>query len=232
MKRSWGHKHYLPMSKRITLTLITVCSFTFQSIHAQTDFNIEAIKTTNKFTSNDKSPQESVALLVFGGSNFDTNFAGSGEIWINKWGISTQLFENKSSALFGLPTNSEYFNLDIKRLFGNKDQSNFELGLGWQELSIDSQFDASGPRISFGGNLKLLKSFKIYGSTSYFPDLDDSINNNNTTAYEFEAGLLYSPLPSLSLNAGYRAFDPELKDPKIESLNPSAGFLIGSDWSW
>jgi len=122
--------------------------------------------------------------------------------------------------------------VDVKRRFGNKNRSNFELGLGWQELNIDSQLDASGPRVSVTGNLKLLKSFKLYGSTSYFPELDDSINDSTATAYEFEAGFLYSPLPSLSVKAGYRVFNLDLSDPVIDDLGSSTGFLLGSDLSW
>ena len=146
--------------------------------------------------------------------------------------MSAKFLDNDANDIFGLPQDSQYFNLDVKRRFGNKDKSNLELGLGWQELNIDSQFDASGPKVSLEGRLKFLKSFQLYGATSYLPELEENLNDNTATGYEFEAGLLYSPLPSLSLKAGYRVFNLDLEDPKIEELGSSTGFLLGSDWSW
>lgn len=234
MKRNIGQEHYCQHGKkckRVLLTLVGfVCLIGYQATHSQSFIAAEQNPLTAKH--NESKPNDSSSFSIFGGSEYDSSFIGSGEIWINKWGISGQLFENESDNAFGLPAESEYFNLDVKRRFGSKDKSNFELGLGWQELSIDSQLDASGPRVSLGGNLKLLKSFRVYGATSYFPDLDDSLNDNDVSAYEFEAGLLYSPLPSLSLKAGYRVFNLDLEDPNIEALGSSSGFLLGTDWSW
>jgi len=237
MKRNIKQKRYCLFGKKSKYSLLTLASFmcliSFQSTYSQSfitnDITAEEtplVTQPSKLKSND-----SASLSIFGDSEYGSHFLGSGEIWINKWGISTELLENDSGTVFGLPAESEYFNLDIKRRFGSKNKSNFELGLGWQELNIDSQLDASGPRVSLGGNLKVLKSFSVYGATSYFPDLDDSINDD-VSAYEFEAGLLYTPLPSLSLKAGYRVFNLDLEDPNIESLGSSSGFLLGTDWSW
>ena len=174
---------------------------------------------------------DDVNLAIFGDNEYDS-FLGSSELWTGKWGLSAKLLENDSNDIFGLAETSRYFNLDVKRRFGSKDKSNFELGFGWQELDIESQLDASGPRVSFAGNLKLLKSFQLYGSTSYFPELDDRINDSTATAYEFEAGFLYSPLPSLSVKAGYRVFNLDLTDTDLDGLGSSTGFLLGSDLSW
>jgi len=160
------------------------------------------------------------------------SFLGSGEVWSKKWGLSTQLLENDANDIFGLPSDSHYFNLDVKRRFGNKEKSNLELGIGWQELSIDSQLDASGPRVSLAGRVQFLKSFKVYGSTSYFPELDDSLNDVNATAYELEAGFLYSPIPSFSLKAGYRVFNLDIDATDIQGVGSTTGFLLGSDLSW
>jgi len=243
MKRVLGQEGYCLSGNNSTRAIVTlacfVCLTSFQTTYAQsfitTDIHTEENSSTidlNKSNDlNQPKPKESASLSIFGDSEYGSSFAGSGEIWVNKWGLSTELLENESSNAFGLPAESEYFNLDIKRRFGSNDKSNFELGLGWQELNIDSQLDASGPRVSLGGNLKVLKSFRVYGSTSYFPDLDDSINDD-VSAYEFEAGLLYTPLPSLSLKAGYRVFNLDLEDPEIESLGSNSGFLLGTDWSW
>lgn len=170
-------------------------------------------------------------VSVFDSSSYDS-FLGAGEYWKDNWGVSTNLMQNHGDDVFGLPADSEYFNLDVKRRFGSRDKSNVELGLGWQELNIDSQLEASGPRVSLAGELNILSSFKLYGATSYFPELDDQMQNNSATAYEVEAGLLYQPIPSLSLRAGYRHFALDLEDPVIEDLGSSSGFLLGTDLIW
>lgn len=175
------------------------------------------------------SPQTNVS--VFDNSNYDS-FLGAGELWLNNWGVSANLLQNDDDDVFGLPADSEYFNLDVKRRFGSRDKSNVELGLGWQELNIDSQLEASGPRVSLAGEFNILRSFKVYGATSYFPELEDDLQDNDASAYEVEAGVLYKPLPSLSLKAGYRHFSLDLEDPVIEDLGSSSGFLLGTDLSW
>lgn len=170
-------------------------------------------------------------VSVFDNSSYDS-FLGSGEFWKDNWGVTANLLQNQNDDVFGMPADSEYFNLDVKRRFGNHDKSNVELGLGWQELNIDSQLEASGPKVSLAGRLNLYSSIQLYGTTSYFPELIDELQDNDATAYEVEAGVLYQPLPSLSLKAGYRHFALDLEDPVIEDLGSSSGFLLGTDLSW
>jgi hypothetical protein len=141
--------------------------------------------------------------------------------------------QNHNDDVFGLPKDSSYFNFDVKhRVFGSEDKSNLELGLGWQEMSIDSQFDASGPKVSLSGRYNVRNSVQVYGLTSYFPELEDELRDGGVSGYEIEAGLLYKPLPSWSLKAGYRVFSLDLEDPIIEELGSSSGFLLGTDLSW
>lgn len=170
-------------------------------------------------------------VSVFGDSNYES-FIAKSEFWTDNWGVSANLLQNDNQDVFGLPKDSEYFNLDVKRRFGSRDKSNIELGLGWQELSIDSQLEASGPKVSLAGRLNLHSSVQLYGTTSYFPELFDELQNNEATAYEVEAGVLYQPFPSVSLRAGYRHFSLDLEDPVVEQLGSSSGFLLGTDWSW
>lgn len=175
---------------------------------------------------------DDVNVSVFGDGEYNS-FLSKGEIWTDDWGVSASLLQNDEDDVFGLPENSKYFNLDVKRrLFGEQDKSNLELGLGWQALDISSQLAASGPKVSVSGRYNIFDSFQVYGLTSYFPELADEVQDNDATGYEFEAGLLYKPLPSLSLKAGYRVFSLDLEDPVIEELGSSSGFLLGTDLSW
>lgn len=209
-------------SSKIVAMLLLACMCSF-SVQAQED--ALTTKPNLMWLSGD------VNVSVFDDSSYDS-FLGKGEIWNKQWGVSASLLQNDNNDVFGLPEDSKYFNFDVKRRFGSVDKSNFELGLGWQELNIDSQLEASGPRLSLSGRLNLRSSVQLYGLTSYFPELEDEFQDDAATAYEFEAGLLYQPIPSISLKAGYRHFSLDLADPQVEELGSSSGFLLGTDWSW
>lgn len=190
------------------------------------DDDISQLKPSLMWLSDD------VSVSAFDNSEYES-FLGKGEFWSNNWGVSAKLLQNDKDDVFGFPEDSEFFNLDVKRRFGSRDKSNFELGLGWQELNIDSILEASGPRVSLSGKLNLFSSFQVYGLTSYFPELADDIENNDATAYELEAGLLYQPIPNISFKAGYRHFSLDIEENSaIEELGSSSGFLLGTDWSW
>ena len=214
------------LASRLTLCACVVFSYFFIPSAAVADDELLDTKPNLMWLSND------VNVAVFGDKNYDS-FLGKSEIWTNDWGVSAKLLQNDQDDVFGLPVNSQYFNLDVKRrLLGSKDKSNLELGLGWQELDIASKLDASGPKVSLNGRFNVLKSLQLYGSTSYFPELADSVQNSELKAFEFEAGLSYKPLPSVSLKAGYRVFSLDLEDPVIKDLGSSSGFLLGTDLSW
>jgi len=176
---------------------------------------------------------DDVNVSVFGDGEYDS-FLGKSELWSKNWGVSAELLQNDNDDVFGLPQDSTFLNFDVKRrVLGSRDKSSLELGLGWQELDIDSQLDASGPKISLSGRYNVFSSFQVYGLTSYFPELEDDIQNADATGYEVEAGLLYKPLPSWSLRAGYRVFNLDLQeDSLVEELSSSSGFLLGTDLSW
>ena len=176
---------------------------------------------------------DDVNVSVFGDGEYES-FLGKSEVWGKNWGVSAKLLQNDSDDVFGLPQDSSFLNFDVKRrVLGSRDKSNLQLGLGWQELDIDSQLDASGPKLSLSGRYNVFSSFQLYGQTAYFPELEDEIQNTDATGYEIEAGLLYKPLPSWSLRAGYRVFNLDIQeDPLIEDLGSSSGFLLGTDLSW
>jgi len=210
----------------LTSVLFIVCgSCLVVSASAQAEENHLEAKPSLMWLSGDTN------VAVFDDGGYES-FLGQGEVWSKNWGVSAKLLQNDNDDVFGLPEDSEYFNLDVKRRFGSKDKSNFELGLGWQELNIESQLEASGPKVSLSGRLNVFSSVQVYGLTSYFPELEDELKDNDASAYEIEAGLLYKPLPSVSLKAGYRVFNLDLEDPDIQELGSSTGFLLGTDLSW
>lgn len=231
-RRLLGHKEqntsrHINFIMRSALLACGLSLFVFNSVFAQgfvQDSPYE-VRPSLMWLSND------VSVPAFDDASYES-FLGKGEVWGKNWGVSAKFLQNDNNDVFGLPEDSEYLNLDVKRRFGNRDKSNFELGLGWQELNIESQIEASGPKLSLSGRLNVFSSFQVYGQTSYFPELEDNLKNNDATAYEIEAGVLYKPLPSLSLKAGYRVFNLDLEDPEIRELGSSTGFLLGTDLSW
>jgi len=220
-------KNRLPKLVGSSIVSITLVACLSSAAHAQIEEDPLTPKPNLMWLSDD------VNVSIFGDGEYDS-FLGKSEIWTNNWGVSAKLLQNDSDDVFGLPKDSKYFNFDVKhRFFGSQDQSSVELGLGWQELDIDSQLEASGPKVSLSGRYNVLRSFQVYGLTSYFPELEDDVQNAEATGYEIEAGLLYKPLPSWSLKAGYRVFSLDLEDdPVIEELGSSSGFLLGTDLSW
>ncbi len=225
----FGAKKRLQSAAR-ALTVFSVLaaslSFISSTAHAQAEEDPLSVKPNLMWLSDD------VNVSVFGDNQYDS-FLGKSEIWTNNWGVSAKLLQNGNQDVFGLPKDSTFFNFDVKhRVFGTQDKSNVELGLGWQQLDIDSQLEASGPKVSLSGRYNVQSGFQVYGLTSYFPELEDDIKNTDATGYEIEAGLLYKPLPSWSLKAGYRVFSLDLEDPIVEELGSSSGFLLGTDLSW
>ena len=208
------------------LVLFSIAAFS-NSVFAQVEEDPLIPKPNLMWLSDD------VNVSVFGDGEYDS-FLGKSEIWGKNWGVSAELLQNDNDDVFGLPQDSTFLNFDVKRrVLGSRDKSSLELGLGWQELDIDSQLDASGPKVSLSGRYNVFSSFQLYGLTSYFPELEDEIQNADATGYEIEAGLLYKPLPSWSLRAGYRVFNLDIQeDPLIEDLGSSSGFLLGTDLSW
>ncbi|MFT6724115.1 MAG: opacity protein-like surface antigen [Arenicella sp.] len=207
-------------------SLMSSISIFSGAAHAQAEENPLSPKPNLMWLSDD------VNVSVFGNGEYNS-FVGKGEVWTKNWGVSAKFLQNDNNDVFGLPRDSKYFNFDVKhRVFGSQDKSNIELGLGWQQMNIDSQLDASGPKLSLSGRYDVLRSVQVYGLTSYFPELEDGLRDNDATGYEIEAGLLYKPLPSWSLKAGYRVFSLDIEDSMVEELGSSSGFLLGTDLSW
>lgn len=202
---------------------------------------VDRVASVDSSNSDKESTKEPSALWLSGdlsigslSSSGSSSFLGTSEIGGKNWSISATLLQSEDESIAGLPQDSSYINFDVKRrLFGSQGKSNLKLGLGWQELDIDSQLDASGPKVSLSGQYKLFRSFQIYGATSYFPELEDDALNTDLKAYELEAGLLYKPLPSISLKAGYRIFElDDLSNSNLEDIGSTSGFLFGTDLSW
>lgn len=179
------------------------------------------------------------SLTAQDSSNQYDSFISQTDVWNNDWGFSGKLLQNDDD-LFGIPDNSAYLNIDVKRRFLGNSNNFLAVGLGWQDIDIesrdaDSRLEVSGPKLSLEGQFNLFRSMKLYGQTAWFPEMDSTYQEEPASGYEFEAGVMVSPLPALSLKAGFRHF--ELKydtdtDNSSDSIGSTSGFLLGSDFSW
>ncbi|MGH1543755.1 MAG: hypothetical protein ACRBHB_25370 [Arenicella sp.] len=158
------------------------------------------------------------------------SFATKAEYWSkSKWGVSGN-FTNNDTQLFGEPASSEIKNIDVNRqLFRSRNSANYlAVGLGWQEIDIANEINAEGPSFSLLGKLNFANSFQVYGTSSWFPELDKTTSRDNLSGYQLEAGLLFKHRSSLSLKAGVRVLDLD-NNQRGTKATSSSSFLLGTN---
>ena len=162
-----------------------------------------------------------------------SSFASGGEYWAkNKWGISGSFSSNDESLLLGSPKNSELFNVDVNRqLLRSENKKNYlAVGLGWQSVDVDNSLDADGLRLSLLGKYSLAKRIQVYGTSSWFPE-EIGISESALSGYNLEAGVLFKPKGSFSLQAGFRFYDFGKGTSSIDS-DGSSIFTLGTKLSF
>lgn len=162
-----------------------------------------------------------------------SSFASGAEYWAkSKWGLSANFSSNDSSLLLGIPKNSKLLNVDVNRqLLRSKNKKNYlAVGLGWQNITVDDNLDANGLRLSLLGKYSLANRLQVYGASSWFPELERVSSNSDLSGYNLEAGLLFKPKASISLQAGFRFYDFSKGVASIESGAPV--FTLGTKLSF
>ena len=134
--------------------------------------------------------------------------------------------------LLGAPKNSELFNVDVNRqLFRSKNKKDYlAFGLGWQSIDVDNSIDADGLRLSLLGKYSLAKRLQVYGTSSWFPEYVGS-SDSSLSGYDLEAGLLFQPRKSLSLQAGFRFYDFGKGSSSLNDVGSSI-FTLGTKLSF
>jgi len=163
-----------------------------------------------------------------------SSFASGAEYWTkSKWGISGNFSSNDSSLLLGAPKHSELFNVDVNRqLLRSKNKKDYlAVGLGWQNITVDDSLDANGLRLSLLGKYSIAKRLQVYGTSSWFPELELGSANSNLSGYNLEAGLLFKPKASVSLQAGFRFYDFSKGTASVDDSGSSI-FTLGTKLSF
>ena len=164
------------------------------------------------------------------------------ELWLfNKYGMRASQFSSDLDDLGA--ESSDYTSIDLMwRPFSSSDNSFVAVGLGWQDMDMQSlglSDSTSGARISAEGRLGIFGALYAYGNYSYLPELDDTPAINpllgtfeDMDGYEYEVGVSWNVAPFVSLRAGYRvnSVDFVLNDGIVATAGntESAGFLAGA----
>lgn len=152
--------------------------------------------------------------------------------WDQKWGVrgGLSLSDIDDSQL----EDRHRFNFDVKRrLISPTDNTFIAAGLGWENLRLENGENSQGVRLSLEGRLGLGGFATLYGESILLPNLDDADGYRDLSATEFEAGVVFDPLPFVSIRAGYRQFELDYNLSSGRSGESSSqGIIIGTGIHW
>lgn len=183
-------------------------------------------------------PLDGEAALSWWANDFEADVEGSevdagalgghAELWAGGWGLRGALFRSDLSDS-GSDEDIDYLSLDFKRrLFSLTDSNFIAAGFGWENLRLEGE-DSNGARLLLEGRVGFGRIFYFYGQTAWLPTLEDVSGREDLDAFEIEAGLGATPLPFVSLRAGYRRFSLDFTDPSGDDKNDTAqGVVFGA----
>ncbi len=189
-------------------------------------------------------PVDGQATLNWWANKFDADlgagkldagaFGGRVDLWWNeRWGLGGAIYRSDLADSSGA-NDVDYFNLDVKRRLLSVTEHNYiAAGAGYEQLGL-SGGDAHGPRLLLEGQVGILGAVYAYGQTAWMPVFGDTDSRKNLDALELEGGVGFSPLPFMTLSAGWRKFDLNFTDKATGSgRNTSASgpvFQAGVKW--
>ena len=125
------------------------------------------------------------------------------------------------------------YNVDVKRrLFSATDNTFFAAGMGWERLRLDNGQSSQGIRLSLEGHIGVAGIARVYGESIWLPSLEDADGYEDLSGMEFETGVVFDPLPFISIRAGYRRLKLDYSFAGSDADNTSQGILIGTGIHW
>lgn len=191
------------MKTRITLSLLALCWLPPASPAA--------------------GPIDGQISLSWWANDFDADL-GNGEINAGAFGGRAQLWWNETWGLKGALHRSDladsagaddinYLSIDLQRRLISVTEHNFiAAGVGYENLGLSDGSDTQGLRLSLEGRLGIVGAVYAYGQTAWIPVFEDNATREDLDALEFEAGIGFSPLPFVTLGAGWRKFSLDFTD--------------------
>lgn len=168
-------------------------------------------------------PVDGQVSLNWWANDFDTDL-GNGEVDAGAIGGKAQLWWNQAWGLKGAIHRSDladsagaedidYLSIDLQRRLLSVSEHNFiAAGVGYENLGLSDGSDTQGLRLLLEGRVGIAGTVYAYGHTAWMPVFEDTTSRENLDALEFEAGIGFSPLPFVTLGAGWRKFDLDFTD--------------------
>ncbi len=151
--------------------------------------------------------------------------------WDQKWGIEGGI--NLSDTSSGQFEDQQHFSVELKRrLISPTDNTYLAAGLGWEDIQLESGDSTSGIRLSLRGQIGLVGFASLYGQSTWLPTLNSTSRFSNLSGSEFETGIVFEPLPFISLKAGYRRFKLDYGFSGSAGGSASSGFILGTGIHW
>jgi hypothetical protein len=172
---------------------------------------------------------------VAGGDVDAGAFGGQVQLWWNeKWGLQGSLYRS-DLADSGGGNDIDYLSLDLKqRLLSFTEHNYLAAGVGYERLDMSANGNTQGLRLLVEGRLGLAGAVYAYGHTAWIPVFEDTDSREDLDALEFEAGIGVSPLPFVTLSAGWRKFALDFTDSATDSgrSTSSSGPVFEAGVKW
>lgn len=149
-----------------------------------------------------------------GGGDIDAGaFGGAAELWWSQsWGLKGALYRS-DLADSGGADDSDYLSIDLKRRLVSPTENNYvAAGLGYERLGLGSGDNTQGVRLLVEGRLGLAGTVYAYGQSAWMPTFEDTNQREDLDAVELELGVGFSPLPFMTVSAGWRKFALDFTD--------------------
>lgn len=124
------------------------------------------------------------------------------------------LFENSVQSWWNQPwgkrdtrvlQNSNLINLGFRqRLLSTPGNTIVDASVGIKTVGFGHHESRDSLRLSLGGQMGFGELLTLYGESAWMPGLIESNGFNELSGLEFETGVLFYPLPNLSIHAAYR----------------------------
>lgn len=154
--------------------------------------------------------------------------------WDERWGLAGALYRSDPADTTG-DNDTDYLSLDFKqRLFSATEHNYLAAGIGYERLDMSDDGRAQGLRLLVEGRVGIAGAVYAYGETAWIPVLEDTDTRENLDALELEAGIGVSPLPFITLNAGWRKFALDFTDTATNSgrSTSSSGPVFEAGIKW
>ncbi len=156
------------------------------------------------------------------------------QLWWNEtWGLKGALYRSDLADTADAG-DADYLSVDLKRRVISVTENNYlAAGVGYERLDLRGG-DTNGLRLLVEGRAGLVGAVWVYGQSAWMPVFDDTDAREDQDAFEFEAGVGFSPLPFVKLSAGWRKFTLDFTDTATgdDRNNSASGPVFEAGLKW